>query len=357
MSIEKYTIKGTTLKDIADAVRTKRALDKYIPVNELANEILKIQSTEQEPPYDVRTYDELGNVLTALYVEVKKLPAYHHADNLMIQSVAADETLEEIGDYCFRGDTALAKVDATGIKKIGVYAFAGCSALSEVDLWAAKEIGEHAFEGCTALAIKSVPELEIVNPYVFTGASVKELVLSQCKEIKDNGFNGLSGLISLDIPLVEILGNSCFEGCTSIEELYLPRVMSIGNTRIFRNCVLDKVSFEILANVPYNTNASNSVFYQSSIDVLDLGREITYIANRVFTNMSRKPRILIIRNEDCLCELQGTSNFGLYEDDPENPPLILVPEAMVEEYRTATNWSAFADLIEAGEDYPEYWEV
>lgn len=357
MSIEKYTIKGTTLKDIADAVRTKRAFDKYIPVNELANEILKIQSTEQEPPYDVRTYDEQGNVLTALYVGVKKLAAYHHVDNIKIQSVTADEVLEEIGDYCFRGDSALAKIDATGIKKIGESAFSGCSALSEIDLWAVKEIGEHAFEGCIALTIKSVPELVAVNAYAFTGANVESLRLSQCKEIKDNGFNGLSGLTSLDVPLVEKIGNYAFEGCTSIKEFYFPRVISIGNTRLFRYCVLDKVTFEILTNVPYNTNASSSIFYQSSIDILDLGREITYIANRVFTNMTKKPRVLIIRNENVLCELQGTRDFEFYDEDPENPPMILVPQSMVEEYRVATNWSAFADLIEAGEDYPEYWEV
>lgn len=356
MAREKYTIDATTLKDIGDAIRTKRGISTYVAVADFADEILKIQSTEQEPPYDICTYDESGHILTAQYVGVAQLPAYHHYQNINIQSVVADESLTGIGAYCFQGNTALAKVDASGLQKIGAHAFNGCTALSELDLWAVKEIGTYGLNGCTALVVDSLPELETVTAYALTGADVRELSIPACKTIEGNGLNGLTKLESLDAPQVESLGTQALLNCASLKDVRFPRVMTINSSKVFRYCVFERLAFDIIGNIPYNSNASDSVFLGASVDILDLGSEITYIANRVFTSMTKKPRIIIIRNEEEVCELQGVTQFSLYDSDPENPPMILVPESMVESYQEATNWATFADMIYAGEDYPEYWE-
>ena len=54
---------------------------------------------------------------------------------------------------------------------------------------------------------------------------------------------------------------------------------------------------------------------------------------------------MIIRS-DTVCTLNSTNAFT-------GTPYIYVPSALVNSYKTATNWSSYAAQIRAIEDYPE----
>jgi hypothetical protein len=61
---------------------------------------------------------------------------------------------------------------------------------------------------------------------------------------------------------------------------------------------------------------------------------------------------LILRNTEQICELQGTSVF--YKTPIANGTgYIYVPKALIEDYKSATNWSTFAEQFRAIEDYPD----
>ena len=60
---------------------------------------------------------------------------------------------------------------------------------------------------------------------------------------------------------------------------------------------------------------------------------------------------LIIRT-DIVPTLSGTNAFSSTKIEKKTG-YIYVPSALIEEYRTATNWSSFASQFRAIEDYPD----
>ena len=74
-------------------------------------------------------------------------------------------------------------------------------------------------------------------------------------------------------------------------------------------------------------------------------------------------RTVILRGNQ-VCPLAGTQNFlgcchitgevnSTFNPNGDKDGYIYVPKALVDEYKTATNWVTYADQIRAIEDYPE----
>lgn len=82
--------------------------------------------------------------------------------------------------------------------------------------------------------------------------------------------------------------------------------------------------------------------------VIELG-PVTELANGPFYGMTDLTAV-IIRNVDTVCVISGSwwnSGFA------SGKAYLYVPAALVDNYKSATNWSAYADQIRAIEDYPE----
>lgn len=64
---------------------------------------------------------------------------------------------------------------------------------------------------------------------------------------------------------------------------------------------------------------------------------------------------IIFRNSDTVVSLAGTfnNNHSITRDDYAYYCNFYVPKALLEEYKSATNWSTYADRFRAIEDYPE----
>ena len=126
--------------------------------------------------------------------------------------------------------------------------------------------------------------------------SITELVDDQITSIGDRAFYNCSALTSIDLPAVTSISSSAFSGCYALTSIDLPAATSIG-TNAFQKC----------------------------------------------TKLTR----VILRNTSQVVSLSSTSAFS-----NANSAIIYVPDALVDDYKAATNWSTYADRIKGLSELP-----
>lgn len=219
--------------------------------------------------------------------------------------------------------------------KIRKHIFSYCDTLVSVNFPNLTETNEYAFFYCQNLTQVSLPQLTKLGANSFsTCQKLTQISLPQLVELGSNSFKSCIKLDSVDLPNVEILGYNAFDGCTGLTSLSLPSA----------------------------TTQYNSTFYNcSKLTFIDLGR-VSNVGSYVFQNCYSL-KTLILRNNE-LCTLAATNSFtkcyhilgttnSTYNPTGAKDGYIYVPQALVESYKTATNWVTYADQFRAIEDYPE----
>ena len=153
-----------------------------------------------------------------------------------------------------------------------------------------------------------------------------------------------TSLVSANLPNVTYMGQYAFYKCSNLVTIYAPNLSSIS-TYVFRECTaLTEVNFPLLASVP------NYTFYlDKALSKADVG-VASSIGSQAFYNAPIKT--LILRKSDGICTLSNTDAFASSGIGPKKGN-IYVPSALIEEYKNATNWSTYASIFRAIEDYPE----
>lgn len=180
-----------------------------------------------------------------------------------------------------------------------IYSFSGDKYLRKVVLpQSLTTIGNNCFEWCPCLEEITIPNtVTSLGTSVFSNSSnLKRVTLPNTITSLPNGtFNACYSLESVTIPAtVTSIGSNAFKYCTSLITITIPSgVTTIGNDAI-RYC-LGLESITVLATVPPTWGNGNSI---ESL-------------------------------------LKNKTNFKIY-----------VPSGSGSAYKTATNWSSFADCIE-----------
>lgn len=156
---------------------------------------------------------------------------------------------------------------------------------------------------------------------------LQKIDMTSVKSVGNNAFRECSALVEVNLPALETLGNSAFVYCTALAEVKFPAVLSSGvAANALRYCfALKKVDFGEI-------DAAKGLlgFCLADCKVLEM---------------------LVIRNTNQPPKLTATA----FNNTPikTGTGYIYVPAAMVDAYKSATNWSVYADQIRAIEDYPE----
>lgn len=207
-----------------------------------------------------------------------------------------------IGSYCFCECTKLRSISLPNVTTVGSYVFQSCYNLQSCFLPNLETGGQNMFSSCVNLQSCSLPSLS---------GNITQF------------FRGCSKLESVDIPLVKKIGGNSFTNCVSLTQIKMPSVEILdGNP--FVNCsALRMVDAHVLVSI-------DGVYCFEDCSVLSA---------------------LIIRS-DSVCTL---SNINSFTGTPieSGTGYIYVPSSLVDSYKSATNWSTFADQIRAIEDYPE----
>ena len=149
-------------------------------------------------------------------------------------------------------------------------------------------------------------------------------------------------IVNFENSTIMKLGNAVLYECKSLKSLKCSAVQSIDYMTCLNCTALTDVSLPSLTYIGNQSFAGCTAL--AKLDFNDLAT----IYNRAFYGCS-KLTALIIRGSN-VCSLKSTNNLT-------NTPIasgtgyIYVPSALIDSYKTATNWSAYADQFRALEDY------
>ena len=237
--------------------------------------------------------------------KIDEISAGAGSDNKLAQLVSG--TIEEvtaedlagvasIRTYAFYYSSLTSIFIPDSVTSIGSYAFSSCSSLTSVTIGSGvTSIGSYAFSSCSSL----------------TSVTIGSGVTS----IGSSAFSGCSSLTSITIPdSVTSIGNWAFYNCSSLTSISIPEgVTSIGNY-VFYNCT-SLTSITILSNVTVIGSYA-----------LQIG------------STTNKATITMLPTTPPNIQSNTFNAFFLNK--------IIVPKGYGETYKTATNWSNFADYIE-----------
>lgn len=209
----------------------------------------------------------LQNVAAQMFKNCKKI------DNLYFPECTF------IDGNAFDGCKNLKNIYIPKVQTVGIYGFQNCTALEEIEIPECTKIQFYGFYNCTSLKIILAPKLEIIDIYCFENCtSLEEIDFSNVINLGDSCFknSGLTGEINvpnatqvannvfwgtkitkLSLPILETLTNfypasSLADGCTLLEEVYLPKMTNKDNKGLmyaFRNCTSLKVVYMPLLQI------------------------------------------------------------------------------------------------------------
>ena len=257
----------------------------------------------------------------------------------------SDNEITTVGDYAFNGCSKMTSVNLPNATSVGTDAFNGCSALTDINVTNAKTVSAGAFQNCTSLIRLDLPQATVLNGYLVSGCS---------------------SLVELNIPNATSGRGYAIAG-SKIEHLYLPKFASAGSS-VFRNATyLRTVDMPLLNKVEQylftNCSALENVTFPKATSVASQAMENCYalayadlpicksIAAKGFYKCSSL-ETLILRRTTNVCAL---ANVSAFTGTPiaSGTGFIYVPSALVDSYKSATNWSTFASQFRAIEDYPD----
>lgn len=188
-------------------------------------------------------------------------------------------------------------------------------------------------EMCDQIIMRTVTEYKEdrvtkVSAYAFYGCNALEVVeLPNATDIGVEAFIGCGALTEIAFPKAKIIRHASFESCNKLSKLVFPCVTALSS-RAFRYCsAIKHIDFPVLADI-------------ANLDGLGTSDQ--------FAGCSSLVALILRRGE--VCKLRSTIPF-------HNSPIasgtgyIYVPSALVDSYKSATNWSDYSAQFRALEDY------
>lgn len=147
------------------------------------------------------------------------------------------------------------------------------------------------------------------------------------KEVKTVGmraFSHCASLVSVNLPEVTTIGQHGFNSCSALERVEFPKLTALLPGDNFTYCyALKYADLGLVSNLP-SWGLANCKILET----------------------------VILRKENSICTLQATNALS-GTPIANGTGYVYVPSALVDSYKTATNWSTYASQIRAIEDYPE----
>ena len=255
----------------------------------------------------------LGNITNM------KNECFRGCSSLILSEVPDSVVLEDSVFYDCEKITLNKLPSAT--TSVGRNLFYGCTSITNFTINDGVDISNStsAFQNCTSMTNITIPNDATIIPYAFCNNCVllENINLNDnITKINSNAFYGCSKLPLNILPSnLTTLGTSCFSKCTNISITEIPE----GVTNIQSNCFYkcsNLVTLNVLGDI---TVIEYESFYNSGLTTLSI------------PNVSAVPK--------------GGSN--MFEGTPidKGTGSIYVPDSLVENFKSATNWSGYADVI------------
>lgn len=241
------------------------------------------------------------------------------------------------------GDIAAGKTayGADGEKITGTASGGGGGDAEELEKWI---YGDKAYAGSNATFPDFILNATSLRPYACAGIYSMfdtDLTFPNLNAVPAGLFAVDLYLASFTGPAVTKIGASAFEGLSGITTINTPNVVTIDDNALMSTS-LKEVNFPKCKTI--GMNVFNSC---ANLEKADLGT-CEKLGMYAFDNCSSL-NTLILRGSK-VCAMNDASALG-YSKWSQSTPLagmngsIYVPDALVDSYRKATNWSIFASII------------
>lgn len=172
--------------------------------------------------------------------------------------------------------------------------------------------------------------------------TIEELKDDKITMVRMSAFYQCHKLVEVDLPSVTVIGNNAFRECSVLAKVNIPSAKHLVGASFYKCGALTSI------NAPNVERIESDTFsYCSELVKLDLPKA-TDILTKVFA-YSPKFSALILRKEG-VATLQNVAAF-IETPIANGTGYIYVPRALVDSYKTATNWSVYASQFRALEDY------
>jgi len=227
---------------------------------------------------------------------------------------------------------------------------------------------QETLDGLVAHTLEEFEDSRIstVRQYAFYyNDGLKSVNLPNANITSDNVFSYCHNIENIKIPKTTTINNSLFDYCYKLNSLDISNANRLNSSNIFRYCYslndIDLSNITYVANnalvytgfgtiiLPNCTSLSTYVGQGKRTSTIDLSKNITINGNKF--NGANSLVHLILRS-DTLCSLSATSAFT---STPIASGLgwIYVPSDLVDSYKTASNWSTYANQIISLDEYPK----
>ena len=225
-------------------------------------------------------------------------------------------SVTKLDNGAFQGCTALQSIDLGNISSIGSNAFYQSGLVDVRSVGAITTTGSQAFQECTSLAffpfstsITSVP----YRSFYRCRSLVGDVYIPNATTIGNGSFSE-SAIRSLNAPKATIIEGAACSSCTQLENINI-----IGATQIkdqtFNDC--------------------------TSLKYVELGENLTSLGWRAFNGCSALEYVI------CRAITPPTINAQVFATSCP----IYVPDASVDAYKAASNWSGYASRIKPLSEY------
>ena len=301
---------NSVFTDIANSIRAKKGTTNTIQPINMAEEIDGITTgITPSGKIEITNTEEINvtNYETAQVVD----------SNLSAENIKKDVSILGVtGTFEGGGDASIEDGLITGeisgdysndrITKIRSYAFNYFSNLTSVSFPNATSIGSNAFSGCSKLTGVNIPNATSISNYAFYNCSnLTSVSFPNATSIGSNALVNCKELTSVSFPNATSIGSYAFNGCSKLTGVNIPNAASIMNSA-FDSC------YSLLKLVITQTNSV-----------------CTLATTNAFNN--------------CYHFL-GRVN-STYNPEGLKDGRIYVPDELVDSYKSATNWSVYADII------------
>ena len=156
--------------------------------------------------------------------------------------------------------------------------------------------------------------------------------------INSYAFFQSANLTNVEVPdSVTIIGESAFNHCTSLSSIIIPNSVTTISDSAFVNCT--SLSSIIIPN-SVTTIGINAFAYDTNLLNIIIPNSVTKMGRNAFYGCSR---LTIATVQATNPPTIGTSVFG----GTHANLVIYVPSESVDAYKSASNWSTYADRIQA----------
>ena len=187
--------------------------------------------------------------------------------------------------------------------------------------------------------IKEVVDDETISLMpIFYQTNVEKVSFAKCRSIYNNSFRECKKLFSADFPEVRHIGSGCFRDTPSLSNIFFPEALTVVINAFIGSGVET-------AELPKCKTLQPSVFQNCSALKEIKIPVCASIGNYAFSGCSALEKIFLDGVESV-----PTLGTGALNGTPEGLKII-VPDNLVDAFKAATGWSAYANKIVGISEY------